>query len=405
MEAVRRGRRRAVAAARTTNGAGSRPPLLDALFTPFPPVRGGLALLRAAAGRRRAAAGPAAGAAGRAGSARRCSPVRARRCCWPAAPCTPTCRPRRPAAAVYGWLLAMLGQEVGWPVPDGGAQRITDALVDRLTSARRPDRVRRPRRPGAGRARPGDGGPDGGRRRLCGPGGRCWPTCPRRRSTSTWSAAPHLPPRLVEDLDALPLGRRHAQGRLGAVRAGAVEEPGRRRRRHRAPRRRPRRAHPLRRPTSRPGERAARPVPARRPDDHRRPEPLAGRHRVALGVHPSAVPDAAGSAAEVAGHAARMEEVLEEHAPGFGRSVAGPPRRRAGRPGRRATRASWAARWAAAPRRRTSSCSCARSPAWAGPTPRSTGSSWPARRRTRAAVCTARPARTRRGRRWPATAP
>ncbi|GAA0574436.1 NAD(P)/FAD-dependent oxidoreductase [Paractinoplanes ferrugineus] len=35
---------------------------------------------------------------------------------------------------IYGWLLAMLGQEVGWPVPEGGAQRITDALVDRLTS-------------------------------------------------------------------------------------------------------------------------------------------------------------------------------------------------------------------------------------------------------------------------------
>jgi phytoene dehydrogenase-like protein len=33
---------------------------------------------------------------------------------------------------VYGWLLAMLGQEVGWPVPAGGAQRITDALVTRL---------------------------------------------------------------------------------------------------------------------------------------------------------------------------------------------------------------------------------------------------------------------------------
>ncbi|GAB3803632.1 hypothetical protein GCM10027605_25870 [Micromonospora zhanjiangensis] len=33
---------------------------------------------------------------------------------------------------MYGWLLAMLGQQVGWPVPAGGAGRITDALLARL---------------------------------------------------------------------------------------------------------------------------------------------------------------------------------------------------------------------------------------------------------------------------------
>jgi phytoene dehydrogenase-like protein len=33
---------------------------------------------------------------------------------------------------LLGWLLAMLAQESGWPVPEGGAQRITDALVSRL---------------------------------------------------------------------------------------------------------------------------------------------------------------------------------------------------------------------------------------------------------------------------------
>ncbi|GGK23950.1 FAD-dependent oxidoreductase [Pilimelia terevasa] len=37
-------------------------------------------------------------------------------------------------SGVYGWLLAMLGQQVGWPVPAGGAQMITDALVARLAA-------------------------------------------------------------------------------------------------------------------------------------------------------------------------------------------------------------------------------------------------------------------------------
>lgn len=36
------------------------------------------------------------------------------------------------ASAGFGWLLGMLGQQVGFPVPVGGAQRITDALVNRL---------------------------------------------------------------------------------------------------------------------------------------------------------------------------------------------------------------------------------------------------------------------------------
>ncbi|MCY1142174.1 NAD(P)/FAD-dependent oxidoreductase [Actinoplanes sp. Pm04-4] len=40
--------------------------------------------------------------------------------------------PEEAGGGVYGWLLAMLGQQYGWPVPVGGAQRITDALVARL---------------------------------------------------------------------------------------------------------------------------------------------------------------------------------------------------------------------------------------------------------------------------------
>lgn len=36
---------------------------------------------------------------------------------------------------IFGWLLAMLGQQVGFPVPEGGAERLVDALVARLTAA------------------------------------------------------------------------------------------------------------------------------------------------------------------------------------------------------------------------------------------------------------------------------
>ena len=38
-------------------------------------------------------------------------------------------------SAVYGWLLCMLGQSVGYPVPVGGAAALIDALVRRLESA------------------------------------------------------------------------------------------------------------------------------------------------------------------------------------------------------------------------------------------------------------------------------
>ena len=34
--------------------------------------------------------------------------------------------------ALYGWVLCGIGQSLGWPVPRGGAQKITNALVDRL---------------------------------------------------------------------------------------------------------------------------------------------------------------------------------------------------------------------------------------------------------------------------------
>jgi phytoene dehydrogenase-like protein len=42
--------------------------------------------------------------------------------------------PEAPGSSVFGWLLAMLGQHVGFPVPEGGAGQLTAALVNRLTA-------------------------------------------------------------------------------------------------------------------------------------------------------------------------------------------------------------------------------------------------------------------------------
>jgi phytoene dehydrogenase-like protein len=42
--------------------------------------------------------------------------------------------PESSASALFGWLLAMLGHQVGYPVPEGGAGQLTAALVRRLES-------------------------------------------------------------------------------------------------------------------------------------------------------------------------------------------------------------------------------------------------------------------------------
>lgn len=108
-------------------------PLLDALFTPFPPVRHGLRLarrLRAAGalrlGRRLMLSVRDLGA----------ELFRGEGGVLALAGCTlhTDLSPEQAGGGVYGWLLAMLGQEHGWPVPVGGAQQITDALVSRLRS-------------------------------------------------------------------------------------------------------------------------------------------------------------------------------------------------------------------------------------------------------------------------------
>ncbi len=108
-------------------------PLVDGLTTPFPPVRAGARLMPAlvrsggldtvrrlatpvASLGRRLFDGPAGGLllAGNAGHAD-----------FPLA---------SPGSGVFGVLMTMLGQTVGFPVPRGGAQALTDALVARFTS-------------------------------------------------------------------------------------------------------------------------------------------------------------------------------------------------------------------------------------------------------------------------------
>ncbi|WP_328734175.1 phytoene desaturase family protein [Streptomyces bobili] len=112
---------------------GLRPDLLDALFTPFPPLRAGTRLavrLRAAGGLRlartlllpvrRMGAEEFGGEGGRlllAGNALHADLA-----------------PEAAGSGGFGWLMSMLGQTYGFPVPAGGAGALTDALVRRLRS-------------------------------------------------------------------------------------------------------------------------------------------------------------------------------------------------------------------------------------------------------------------------------
>lgn len=106
------------------------PHLLDALVVPFPPVRCGLRLA--------ATLGPA-------GLLRFMRfgllPVRKlidEEFSGPGSLLLAGCSlhadltPETAASSLYGWLLAMLGHQYGWPVPEGGSGQLTAALVRRL---------------------------------------------------------------------------------------------------------------------------------------------------------------------------------------------------------------------------------------------------------------------------------
>jgi phytoene dehydrogenase-like protein len=109
------------------------PVILDALFGPFPPVRSGLRLARLLG-----TADAVRFARFATLSARRFAEERFRgegaRLLIAGNALHTDLSPDGAGGAVFGWLLAMLGQHVGFPVPEGGAGRITDALVNRLAA-------------------------------------------------------------------------------------------------------------------------------------------------------------------------------------------------------------------------------------------------------------------------------
>jgi phytoene dehydrogenase-like protein len=108
-------------------------PLLAALLRPFPPVRAGVRLLG------RLGTGPALRLARlgvlpvREYGRERFAGAGARLLLTGCALHTDLA-PEQAGGALFGWLLAMLGQSVGFPVPRGGAGRLTKALLRRLES-------------------------------------------------------------------------------------------------------------------------------------------------------------------------------------------------------------------------------------------------------------------------------
>lgn len=110
-----------------------RDPLLDALFTPLPPVRSAGALLRrlGAAGTldfARMALTPVRRLAEEHFGGRGAALLLTGNAMHSDVP------PDAAGSGLFGWLLAMLGQDVGFPVPRGGAGQLAEALRSRAES-------------------------------------------------------------------------------------------------------------------------------------------------------------------------------------------------------------------------------------------------------------------------------
>ena len=196
-------------------------------------------------------------------------------------------------SAILGWLLSMLAQDVGFPVAEGGARSIADALVRRLEArggeVRCAARVTKVRGPGRHRGR-ASGRPTASR-------------TPARRAVLADVPAPalyrrlvgleHLPARVAADLERFHWD--DSTVKVDWALSGPVPwtDPAVRAGRHRAPRPGPGRVRPVR---ARPGQRAdpETAVHAGRADDRGRPGAVAGRHGDGLGVHARAAGAGAG---------------------------------------------------------------------------------------------------------------
>lgn len=110
-----------------------RDPLLDALFTPFPPVRPGLRLLR-----RWGVSGTLDFTRLALLSVRRLGEEEfgseEARVILAGNAMHSDVSPDSAGSALFGWLLAMLGQDVGFPVPEGGAGMLATSLRRRAES-------------------------------------------------------------------------------------------------------------------------------------------------------------------------------------------------------------------------------------------------------------------------------
>lgn len=107
-----------------------RDPLLDALYTPFPPTTPALRLLRRlgtsdALDLVRMLTLPVRRLAAEEFGGRHAPLLLAGNAAHS------DVHPDASGSGVFGWLLSMIGQDVGYPVPEGGAGRLADALVAR----------------------------------------------------------------------------------------------------------------------------------------------------------------------------------------------------------------------------------------------------------------------------------